>query len=127
MIRIELPWPSNKLSPNARTHYAVKMKITAAHKETAYMTAKPISFERIILPVRTHVRIIFHAPDRRKRDLDNLLSSCKAYLDGIAIALGINDSLFRPITIDFAETTYPQGRVEICLDQQVDSSSSSKT
>lgn len=111
-MSLTLPWPSNKLSPNARTHYAVKMKITAAHKEKGYMIAKVAALEKPLEPVRQHVKILFHAPDRRKRDLDNLLSSCKAYLDGIALAYGINDSLFRPITIDFANETYPQGKVE---------------
>ncbi len=114
---LELPWPSNKLSPNARTHYAVKMKITAAHKETAYFITKSKALSEPLPAVKTHVRIIFHAPDRRKRDLDNLLSSCKAYLDGIALAYGINDTLFRPITIDFAEETYKKGKVEIFFDQ----------
>lgn len=93
------------------------MKITKAHKEIGYFAAKTKAIESPLPAEKTHVRIIFHAPDRRNRDLDNLLSSCKAYLDGIALAYGINDKLFRPITIDFADQTYPQGKVEIFFDQ----------
>lgn len=93
------------------------MKITKAHKEIGYFAAKAKAIDEPLPSVKTHVRIIFHAPDRRKRDLDNLLSSCKAYLDGIALAYGINDTLFRPITIDFAEETYKKGKVQIFFDQ----------
>jgi hypothetical protein len=35
-------------------------------------------------------------------DKDNALAACKAYLDGIAEALGINDSLFDPQPVHFS-------------------------
>ena len=38
--------------------------------------------------------IDFYPPDKRKRDDDGLLSSMKAARDGIADALGIDDSRF---------------------------------
>lgn len=42
------------------------------------------------------VTCIFSPPPiKRNRDLDGLLSSCKAYFDGIADAIGIDDSKFR--------------------------------
>ncbi len=59
--------------------------------------------------------MLFHAPDRRRRDLDNLLSSCKSYLDGVALAYGINDSRLRPMTIDFADEIFKGGKVELWL------------
>lgn len=34
-------------------------------------------------------------PPKRNRDLDGLLSSCKAYFDGIADVIGIDDSRFQ--------------------------------
>jgi crossover junction endodeoxyribonuclease RusA len=40
------------------------------------------------------VRLTFHPPDNRRRDIDNALSCCKAYLDGIADAYGVNDNRF---------------------------------
>jgi hypothetical protein len=42
------------------------------------------------------LRIMFHPPDRRKYDWDNLLARMKAGLDGVADGLGVDDSLFRP-------------------------------
>lgn len=38
--------------------------------------------------------ITFYPPDRRKRDLDNMLASIKAGLDGLSDAIGIDDSEF---------------------------------
>jgi crossover junction endodeoxyribonuclease RusA len=40
--------------------------------------------------------VTFQPPDKRRRDRDNLQASLKAHFDGIADALGVNDSLFVP-------------------------------
>jgi crossover junction endodeoxyribonuclease RusA len=37
------------------------------------------------------VKITFRPPDKRRRDLDNALSSIKAGLDGVADAIGVDD------------------------------------
>ena len=49
------------------------------------------------------ISLDFIPPDKRHRDLDNLLASSKQLLDGVAHGLGINDRQFRPITIDIME------------------------
>ena len=41
------------------------------------------------------MNIEFAPPSRRRIDLDNCIASCKAYFDGIADALGVDDSTFR--------------------------------
>lgn len=41
-----------------------------------------------------HVTLTFYPPDKRRRDLDGCISACKAYLDGLADALGVDDSRF---------------------------------
>jgi len=41
------------------------------------------------------VVLTFSPPDKRRYDDDNLIARCKAYLDGIADALGVDDSRFR--------------------------------
>lgn len=38
---------------------------------------------------RAHLDIVFQAADRRRRDLDNLIASCKAYIDGLVGANGV--------------------------------------
>ena len=41
---------------------------------------------------RVHAIITFHPPDKRRRDLDNMLSSFKSGIDGIVDAIGVDDS-----------------------------------
>ncbi|MNW22505.1 hypothetical protein D3C71_2240180 [compost metagenome] len=51
------------------------------------------------------------APNRIRRDLDGLLSAEKPRLDGIAAALGVDDSQFMPITLDRALDAEKKGFV----------------
>lgn len=44
------------------------------------------------IPQALKVTVTFCPPDKRARDRDNLLANCKAYFDGIADVLGVNDS-----------------------------------
>ncbi|SOE49110.1 hypothetical protein ODI_R1848 [Orrella dioscoreae] len=59
------------------------------------------------------VTLTFVAPDRRRRDIDNLLACMKSQMDGIAIALGVDDSQFRPITLDDGLDTARRGFVRV--------------
>lgn len=57
------------------------------------------------LPIVTGYTLTFYLPDARNRDDDNLSAACKAYRDGIADALQMDDSALalaaRPVlTID---------------------------
>jgi crossover junction endodeoxyribonuclease RusA len=49
-----------------------------------------------------HLTITFHPPDKRKRDIDNMLASIKSGLDGIADAIEVDDYNW-VITIQRAE------------------------
>jgi crossover junction endodeoxyribonuclease RusA len=40
--------------------------------------------------------ITFHPPDARRRDRDNMIASCKALMDGLSDALGVDDAYFIP-------------------------------
>lgn len=90
---VELPWPSRTLHPNARPHWAKKASATKAARFAAREMAKPIG--RIEASAIKVTCIFSPPPPKRNRDLDGLLSSCKAYFDGIADAIGIDDSRFR--------------------------------
>lgn len=92
---VVLPWPSKTLSPNARAHWqhkasAVKTARTAAH----YLTREVFG---AAIPKWTGARlaITFCPPDRRRRDDDNAIGAFKAYRDGIADALGVDDHKFK--------------------------------
>jgi len=90
---IDLPWPAKALHPNARPHWAKKASSVKAARSAAREMAKPLGK---IDAEAVKVTCIFSPPPaKRNRDADNLLAACKAYFDGIADAIGIDDSQFR--------------------------------
>jgi crossover junction endodeoxyribonuclease RusA len=93
--RIELPWPSALLSPNARVHWGAKSRATKAARADGYCATRAAKIGIPAGDVPIMVQLTFNPPDQRRRDQDGMLSSCKAYLDGIADALGVNDNAFR--------------------------------
>jgi crossover junction endodeoxyribonuclease RusA len=94
---LTLPWPPAELSPNARKHWAVKSRVTKGARALAAYEAKRLVHDGIAFqdgPIR--MVWTFHPPDKRRRDRDNMIASCKAYADGIADGLGVNDARFEP-------------------------------
>ena len=85
-----LPWPPKELSPNAREHFHAKAKVAKSYRQLAHLLAcggkAPVGLDA------AKVIITFEPPDNRRRDLDNMLSSIKSGLDGIAAAIGVDDS-----------------------------------
>lgn len=93
MTTLSLPWPSPVLSPNGRSHWAKKAKAVKAAREAAHwLTWNHIG--RNMGWQRVSVSVTFCPPDRRRRDLDGMIGSHKAAQDGIADALGCDDSKF---------------------------------
>jgi len=91
IAEIFLPWPDKRLSPNARVHWSSLARAKKAAKRTAYYTTLEAGVGKIEADT-VSVKYSFFPPDRRRRDADNMLSACKAYADGIAQAIGIDDS-----------------------------------
>lgn len=94
-----LPYPNKDLNPNKRKNYHVKAKVFKEAKNEAYTLAIKAGLKGI---QQRKLRLLFSPPDRRRRDLDNMHASMKAALDGIALAIGCDDSEFCPIIIDRA-------------------------
>lgn len=94
MIAIDLPWPPRALHPNARKHWAVKAKAAKAARLTAGWCAKEAGIRRgdPDVPARLKVTAIFFPPNNHKHDVDGCMAICKAFFDGIADAIGIDDS-----------------------------------
>lgn len=114
---VTLPWPDKGLSPNARLHWAPKAKLKAAARHDAkWLTVEVMqkhwvgsaSFEG---EGAIAIKVVFFPPDNRRRDDDNMVGSFKAYRDGIADALGVDDRRFRPHYF-FEESAKP-GRIEV--------------
>lgn len=119
-MKIILPWPDRKLSPNARCHWAVKAGAKKkARRDAAYATYEAMPHG--VREVRTAyagaheipVKVLFYPPDARHRDDDNMVSSFKAARDGIADALAVNDHRFRAHYF-FNDPCKP-GRIEVIL------------
>ena len=90
-----LPWPPRALSPNSRPpHWSVLAKAKRAYRQACYVEAMAAGLRKgTFAPAdRLHVRLVFVPPDRRRRDLDNLIAAMKSGLDGLADALGVDDS-----------------------------------
>lgn len=92
---IELPWPGRILSPNGRGHYHTVARAKKAAKNAAFLLTKGARIGIVAGDVPVLIKLTFHPMTKNSVDADNLVASCKAYLDGIALALGVDDSFFR--------------------------------
>lgn len=106
-MEIELPFPDKKLSPNARIHWAVRSKAVKKHREWAHATTfhqmVTNKLKRSPFLGRIKVYASFIPPGNYGYDKDGLASRLKAYQDGIADALGVDDKLFDPQPIEILE------------------------
>jgi crossover junction endodeoxyribonuclease RusA len=111
---IVLPWPPKELSPNnkpaSKAGRMAKHRVEQNYRQACFWLTKEA--QETISGVRVHLTITFVPPDRRARDLDNMLASIKSGLDGVADALGVNDKIFRPVTIDVTEEIGGMVRIE---------------
>jgi hypothetical protein len=92
---ITLPWPDKALTPHAKGHWQPKAVATKAARNMAYLAArdKP-AIERI--PNATI--FVEYWPKARRGDVHNMHGRMKAYIDGIADAMGCDD---RDFQVDF--------------------------
>ena len=92
---INLPWFPKQLSPNAREHWATIANYKKRYREVCWASTKD-AVGNAALPEsgEINIRIDFYPPTNRKYDVDNLLASIKAGLDGVAQALKVDDSRF---------------------------------
>ncbi len=110
-MRIELPWPDSSLAPNRKNGrhwgavHSAKVKRLA---DARYLTLYAMRSTGYAPPAGAlALSLTFCPPDRRRRDLDNLLSALKADFDGVAQALGVDDQMFEPITLKRGPTGRP--------------------
>lgn len=97
---IELPWPPKELSGHHNVHWRVLQPIKKKHREWARLAtieAQPV----VAATGDIHVSATFYPPDQRT-DRVNMPNRLKAYWDGVADALGVNDRRFLP-RFHFAE------------------------
>ena len=108
-MKLVLAYPHRRLNPNNRSYsYGGKReedKLRSKQKKESWSIAKQeIANQRSqawckelqISDTNVHVQMTFHAATKRGRDRDNHIAMMKGALDGIALAIGINDNRFIP-------------------------------
>jgi crossover junction endodeoxyribonuclease RusA len=99
---IELPFPPSVLNPNNKNgkHWATTNAAKAKYRNDCWVLAMQSSRGYVPPDGPIALRLTFvQPPNRRRADVDNLLASCKAGIDGLAAALKVDDSRFEPMTI----------------------------
>lgn len=116
-IMLSLPFPDPILNPNAHVHWSKKNRARYDLKEACYY----LILERGVKldPDRHYtVSLTFCPPNNRKRDRDNLLAAYKAGLDGMCLALGIDDSTIHPVP-EIGPVVSPLGKVEVSIVEKI--------
>lgn len=90
-----LPWPDRRLSPNARVHWSEKAEAARKYRHDAVWIAMEAAGRAFEASDDVSAMITFIPPDGRRRDTDNMIASIKSGLDGIADAIGIDDSKWK--------------------------------
>ncbi len=105
MVTVSLPIPDRCLSPNARSHWAIRSKAAKRQHAVAFCETAEVLHDltihggtisrrdfRSAATLGVRCRWLFR--DRRRRDADNLLASMKHAFDGIAKAIEVDDRIF---------------------------------
>jgi crossover junction endodeoxyribonuclease RusA len=93
MMKVLLPFPPAKLSPNARGHWAAIAKVKKDYRWQCAIMSRAIGKIEARL---VRITVTFNPPDRRARDRDNMIAAFKSGQDGFADAIGVDDSKFEP-------------------------------
>jgi hypothetical protein len=114
-ILIELSWPAKQLSPNTGVHHMTRHRYKKAAKiEAGWATkiARPFNWGH---DGPLAIGITAYPPKNWSTgDADNFIARLKPHLDGIAGALGVNDSVFQAPTLKWADKT-ERGKVVITV------------
>lgn len=110
---IELPFPPSSLSGHAGGHWRKKAAVTKKYRAWARLATLEVR-EDFPLAGDIVVNVLFQPPNRRG-DRANFPNRMKPYFDGIADALGVNDSRFVP-NFEYDEPV-KGGRVTIAIRQ----------
>lgn len=120
-MTITLPIPDKKLWPNNTVgtmgQRMAKSAATRKARHAAYLTTYGKITDGRVTGALTFsgYTLAFFYKDARRRDDDNAQASCKAYRDGIADALGVDDNTLRLAALPTFSIDRANPRVEITL------------
>lgn len=94
-IEVALPWPDRAITPNGRGTWQKRARLTAGARKTAW--ALTLGAIKSVKPSWAGAELAWtlHPKTANFPDDNNAGGYVKAYCDGIADALGINDRNFR--------------------------------
>ena len=115
MNRAYLPWPPRILWPNARVHHMALYRAKKLYAEQCAWLCIDLKTKEMYGAERVNARITFFPPDRRRRDMDNMLAAIKAGIDAVASHVGVDDSKWT-MTLAVSPETRERGGVEILLE-----------
>lgn len=107
MIRIDVPFPSGNLNAHNKGDWRIK----ATPIRDARQLAKYLASDRENESVgqRAVIHYTFRVPDNRRRDIANLIQSCKPYVDGIVDSGKLKDDCWQVLSL---------GNVEVEIDKK---------
>lgn len=125
MITISLPIPHRRISPNGRGHWKTKSKHTKLARQRAKLRTlealgQHFHARGLPVPVFAGYSLRHYFPTAAERDDDNADGACKAYRDGIADALGVDDRGLKKLRLSEMGKDANEPRVEITLYETTD-------
>lgn len=104
MNTVTLPWPADCLWPNGPNSHRMKVaRQRGKARESAWALSKVAQLSAPETRPITVQLVIHPKPRGPLPDADNCVAACKAYFDGIADALGVNDRDFVFPPVEFRE------------------------
>jgi crossover junction endodeoxyribonuclease RusA len=124
-MTIILPIPDRRISPNGQRGHSkgaaiAKARLVREHRNRAMLRTKEaigLAYHAAGLPVPDFAgyTLAHYFPTAAYRDDDNADSACKAYRDGIADALGMDDRQLPKLALSTRSKDAAHPRVEITL------------
>jgi crossover junction endodeoxyribonuclease RusA len=114
-VTFTLPMPPKALSPNARPHWAA---LASAKKKYRAMARQACTVQCMVQGLneprwqRSRLSMLFTFKVQRRRDLDNLVASMKAAIDGIKSAGLIYDDDEKHLTPEPPRTAVVAGTIQ---------------
>ena len=113
MIRVDLPYPHKRLWPNGpKRNFHATAREKKNHRTWAWGAAKAEKGAVAGDPIPVRL-IVYPKPTGPLPDRDNCVAALKAYQDGIATAIGIDDKHFAEPVVEFAETRTGRFVIEV--------------
>lgn len=124
VLTITIPGKLNRLlSPNhGQRNPRAKAAVRREAKDMAYLYGKQAAYTCDLTGIEhaTYSIVLGKAKGEKSKDIDNLIASCKATLDGIALALGVDDRYWQVHTVAQVRDPEGIGYVAITLEWQSD-------